>query len=216
MTCGYSWCDSAYDGHSQHVFSNYTAASDAGRLNLAVGAGYATDEDGSARIFVHIADTDGEVDEDVSLSIAAAEELCTTLAEVISIARGMGDSAVAHLTVVDSVRNSLEQVLITDGDGTPKSVIGVSQLKIDAARLMYEVASTAGDDDATGEVAKRWAESNEPEYYAYLTALALTLMTSLVLAPALDCCEAAGAQMRDAVKDAAASAEASRGGDRDA
>ncbi|WP_232717401.1 hypothetical protein [Gordonia metallireducens] len=106
--------------------------------------------------------------------------------------------------------------MITDDNGTVKSVIDIPQLKNDALRLMYEMASTAGDDDATGEVAKRWAASNEPEYYAYLTALALSLMTSLVLAPALDCCEAAGARMRDAVKDAAASAEASHGGDRDA
>ncbi len=112
--------------------------------------------------------------------------------------------------------NESGHVVITDDNGTVKSVIDIPQLKNDALRLMYEMASTAGDDDATGEVAKRWAASNEPEYYAYLTALALSLMTSLVLAPALDCCEAAGARMRDAVKDAAASAEASHGGDRDA
>jgi hypothetical protein len=65
----------------------------------------------------------------------------------------------------------------------------IDKLQSDATLLMYELAVTAGNDEATNRVARRWLTTTDLDYFAYLAAGALTSMVRNVLAPVLDVAE---------------------------
>lgn len=60
--------------------------------------------------------------------------------------------------------------IIIGDDGLPIAHINFDQLHTDATLLMYELAATAGNDQATDEVATRWATKLEPDYMGYVAA----------------------------------------------
>lgn len=75
-------------------------------------------------------------------------------------------------------------VILVDDDGQPISHIDLVRLTADARQLAYEMAATAGDDDATTQVCAKWA--SDPDYFGYLCIRALLVMTRSILAPALE------------------------------
>ena len=79
-----------------------------------------------------------------------------------------------------------DDIVITDEVGRPKSMVDVAQLQSDATRLMYAMAVTAGDDAATDRVGEEWAGRYDPDYFGYLAAGALSLMTRCILGPVLE------------------------------
>jgi len=98
-------------------------------------------------------------------------------------------------------------IIVADDDGAPKSMVDVDRLQSDATRLMYQLAVTAGDDDATDRVAEKWVAAHDPEYFGYLAAAALSLMVRHILGPTLDVCATAGIDLRAGLMDAAKHAE---------
>lgn len=106
-----------------------------------------------------------------------------------------------------------EELMIVDSQGIPVSVVDVAKLQLEATRLMYQMAETAGDDDATDAVAAKWVKAHDPAYFGYLTSAALSLMTRHVLAPVLDVAAEMGVDLRAGLKQAAAETEATLGGD---
>ena len=98
-------------------------------------------------------------------------------------------------------------IIVADDDGTPKSMVDVDRLQTDATRLMYQLAVSAGDDDATDKVSERWVAAHDPDYFGYLAAATLSLLVRNVLAPTLDAAEAVGLHLRDGLRAAASQAE---------
>lgn len=99
------------------------------------------------------------------------------------------------------------QILVTAEDGNVTSFIDVDKLQSDATRLMYQLAVTAGDDDATDEVSTEWVTAHDPEYFGYLAAAALSLMTRCILGPILEVTDAMGVNLRAGLQDSADNAE---------
>ncbi|RPA64900.1 hypothetical protein EF294_07400 [Gordonia oryzae] len=108
--------------------------------------------------------------------------------------------------------NPPSEFFVTGPDGVPESHIQLGALQADATRLMYQLAASAGDDDATDAVANTWVSQHDPQYFGYLAAAALSLMVRCILAPTLDAVAAAGVDLRPGLRRAAADAEAGLGG----
>lgn len=104
-----------------------------------------------------------------------------------------------------------DDIIVTDEDGNAKAFVNVDRLQSDATRLMYAMAVTAGDDDATDKVGADWATQHDPDYFGYLSAAALSLLTRNILAPVLDVAEARGVDLRAGLREAAAAAEETLG-----
>ncbi|MEU9805589.1 hypothetical protein [Mycobacterium sp. NPDC050853] len=101
---------------------------------------------------------------------------------------------------------------IIGDDGQPLGHIDFDQLTLDATLLMYELAVTAGDNDATDRVAAKWVAAHNPDYYGYLCAAALSLTVRHVLAPTLDVTERLGVDLRIGLRRAATEAARDLGG----
>ncbi|GAB36864.1 hypothetical protein [Gordonia otitidis] len=104
-----------------------------------------------------------------------------------------------------------QQILVTGSDGNVESFIDVDKLQSDATRLMYQLAVTAGDDEATDEVSKRWVTAHDPDYFGFLAAAALSLMTRCILGPILEVTDEMGVNLRDGLDSAANNAESTLG-----
>lgn len=78
-----------------------------------------------------------------------------------------------------------ERMLLVDDDGNPLSMIDTDQLQADATRLMYAYAAASGDDAELDRIAREWITRNDPRYFGYLAAAALSLITRNVLEPSL-------------------------------
>lgn len=105
-----------------------------------------------------------------------------------------------------------EAIIIGD-DGLPIGHIDIDRLQADATCLMYEMAASAGDDTATDQVGAKWATTNEPDYFGYLSAAALSLMVRNILAPTLDVAKELGVDLRPGLKKSCADALRDLGGD---
>lgn len=90
--------------------------------------------------------------------------------------------------------------IIVGDDGLPIAHIDFDKLQSDATMYMYEIAASAGDDDATDRVGAKWAASNSGDYFGYLSAAALSLMVRNILAPTLDVAAELGVDLRPALK----------------
>lgn len=88
------------------------------------------------------------------------------------------------------------EAIIVGDDGMPIAHINFDRLTSDATLLMYEMAASAGDNDATDQVGAKWASTNDPDYFGYLCAAALSLMVRNVLAPTLDVADQLGVDLR--------------------
>ena len=104
-----------------------------------------------------------------------------------------------------------QQILVTGSDGNVDSFIDVDQLQSDATRLMYQLAATAGDDEATDKVSNRWVTEHDPDYFGFLAAAALSLMTRCILGPILEVTDEMGVNLRDGLNNAANNAESTLG-----
>lgn len=104
------------------------------------------------------------------------------------------------------------EAIIVGDDGLPLAHIDFDRLQADATMLMYEMAATAGDDDATDVIGAKWAMTNEPDYFGYLSAAALSLMVRNILAPTLDVAKELGVDLRPGLKRACESALSDLGG----
>ncbi|MFA7511123.1 MAG: hypothetical protein WCZ29_11640 [Mycolicibacterium vanbaalenii] len=102
--------------------------------------------------------------------------------------------------------NMPPEAIIVGDDGLPIGHVNFDQLTADATLLMYDMAVTAGDDDATDKVAMKWAGAHEPDYFGYLCASALSLMTRHILGPTLDVTDRVGVDLRTGLKQASAAA----------
>ncbi|CAM3224668.1 hypothetical protein [Tsukamurella hominis] len=109
-------------------------------------------------------------------------------------------------------RNPPAEFFIADEKGLPIGHIDVDKLQSDATLLMYDLAETAGDDEATDRVAEKWVTATDPQYYSYLAAAALSLTVRHVLAPSLDVAQRAGIDLRAGLRRAAAYARRDLGG----
>lgn len=108
--------------------------------------------------------------------------------------------------------NIPSEAIIVDKDGLPIAHIDFDKLQSDAVRLMYEMAVTAGDDDATDQAGAKWASTNSPDYFGYLCSAALSLMVRNILAPTLDVAAGLGVDLRPGLKSACADALRDLGG----
>ncbi|WP_370332600.1 hypothetical protein [Mycolicibacterium hippocampi] len=106
------------------------------------------------------------------------------------------------------------EAIIVDNDGMPIAHVDFDKLQSDATMLMYEMAASAGDDDATDQVGAKWAGSNDPDYFGYLCSAALSLMVRNILAPTLDVASEVGVDLRPGLKRACDDAVRDLGGDR--
>lgn len=104
------------------------------------------------------------------------------------------------------------EAFIVDDNGIPISHVDIDRLQSDATLLMYEMAATAGNDDATDAVAIRWTTRCDPDYFGYLTAAALSLMTRNILAPILDVTDELGVNLRAGLRNASNDAHRDLGG----
>ena len=104
-----------------------------------------------------------------------------------------------------------DQYIITGDNGEPVAAVDLDKLQSDATRLMYALAATAGDDQATDQVALRWSSTLDPDYFGYVAAGALSLLVRHVLGPTLDVTDQLGVDLRRGLRDAAANAEANLG-----
>lgn len=107
-----------------------------------------------------------------------------------------------------------DQILVTDDDGSPLSIIDVDKMQSDSTRLMYEMAASAGDDAATDAIGIAWAAALHPDQMGYVSAGALSLLTRNVLAPLLDVLDEVmpKAQFRAKLAEARDNAEATLNG----
>jgi hypothetical protein len=96
--------------------------------------------------------------------------------------------------------------IIVDDDGLPVAHVNFDRLTSDATLLMYEMATTAGDDAATDQVAVKWSSTHSPDHFGYLCASALSLTVRHILAPTLDTCERLGVDLRHGLRKASADA----------
>lgn len=106
-----------------------------------------------------------------------------------------------------------EAIIIGD-DGMPVAHVDFDKLQSDATMLMYEMAASAGDDDATDQVGAKWAMTNNPDYFGYLCSAALSLMVRNILAPTLDVAAELGVDLRPGLKSACTDALRDLGGGR--
>lgn len=102
--------------------------------------------------------------------------------------------------------NMPPEAIIVGDDGMPIGHVNFDQLTTDATLLMYEMACTAGDDTATDKVAIKWAGRHDPDYFGYLCASALSLMTRHILGPTLEVTDTVGVNLRAGLKQASADA----------
>lgn len=105
------------------------------------------------------------------------------------------------------------EAFIVGADGLPIAHVDFDKLTTDATKLMYELAVTAGDDDATDAVARRWVSRLEPTYFGYVAAAALSLTVRNILGPTLDAAQAVGLDLRGGLKRATADALRDLGGE---
>lgn len=92
------------------------------------------------------------------------------------------------------------EAIIVDDNGVPIAHVDFDKLTSDATLLMYEMAATAGDDDATDAVGAKWAMSNDPHYFGYLCAAALSLTVRNILTPTLEVAAELGVDLRPGLK----------------
>lgn len=104
------------------------------------------------------------------------------------------------------------EAVIVDDDGMPIAHVDFDRLQSDATMYMYEMAASAGDDDATDVVGAKWAMSNSPDYFGYLSAAALSLLVRNILAPTLDVAAELGVNLRPGLRSACADALRDLGG----
>lgn len=105
------------------------------------------------------------------------------------------------------------EAIIVGDDGMPIAHIDFDQLQSDATVYMYEMASTAGDGEATDQIGAKWATANDPSYFGYLSAAALSLMVRSILAPTLDVAAELGVDLRPGLKKSCADALRDLGGE---
>ncbi len=105
------------------------------------------------------------------------------------------------------------EAFVVDNDGLPMAHIDFDKLQSDAVRLMYEMAASAGDDDATDQACVKWVTATEPDYFGYLCTAALSLMVRNILAPTLDVAAELGVDLRPGLKRACDDALRDLGGD---
>ena len=109
--------------------------------------------------------------------------------------------------------NTPREAIIVDANGMPIGHMNIDQMHADACRLVYELAVTAGDDDATDTVSERWlTTTRDLDYFGYLTAAALPMMVRDILGPILDACDVAGIHLRPGLQAAAQDALRTLGG----
>ncbi|WP_347956451.1 hypothetical protein [Gordonia aichiensis] len=101
--------------------------------------------------------------------------------------------------------------LIVGDDGEPIAFMDYDKMTADATRLMYQIAMTAGDDEATDQVGIEWTRRLDPDYYGYVAAGALSLMVRCILAPILEVTDELGVDLRKGLRDSATNAEATLG-----
>jgi hypothetical protein len=92
------------------------------------------------------------------------------------------------------------EAIVIDDDGLPVGHIDFDRLQSDATMLMYQMATTAGDNNATDQVGAKWAGAHEPDYFGYLCSAALSLMTRCILAPTLDVAAELGVDLRPGLR----------------
>ncbi|BBY42185.1 hypothetical protein [Mycolicibacterium celeriflavum] len=109
--------------------------------------------------------------------------------------------------------NTPPEAFIVGDNGLPLGHINIDQLQADATLLMYEMAAAAGNDTATDQVSIKWASTHDPDYFGYLCAAALSLMTRHVLAPTLDVTAQLGTDLRPGLHQASDDAHRDLGGD---
>ncbi|UQE74699.1 hypothetical protein MYK68_18620 [Gordonia sp. PP30] len=102
--------------------------------------------------------------------------------------------------------NPPSEFYVVDDQGMPLAHVDLDRLQADATVLMYDMASTAGDDASTDAVAAHWSGKHDPDYFGYLCAAALSLMTRCVLASTLDAVAASGVDLRPILRASAADA----------
>lgn len=100
-----------------------------------------------------------------------------------------------------------DQILVIDDSGQPKSMVDVDRLHADSVRLMYQMAVTAGDDDATDKVSTEWVGRLDPDYFGYVAAGALSLLVRNILGPVLEVTDRLGVDLRQGLRAAAENAE---------
>lgn len=98
------------------------------------------------------------------------------------------------------------EAFIVDATGAPIAHMNFDRISTDATLLMYELAATAGDDEATDRVSTEWVTRLGPATFGYVAAAALSLTVRNILGPTLDVCAAVGADLRPGLKSAAADA----------
>lgn len=104
------------------------------------------------------------------------------------------------------------EAIIVDNDGLPIAHVNFDKLQADATLLMYEMAASAGNDDATDQVGAKWAGRNDPDHFGYLCAAALSLMVRNILAPTLDVAAELGVDLRPGLRSACTDAFRDLGG----
>lgn len=84
-----------------------------------------------------------------------------------------------------------DNLVLTDDDGNAVGMINMPQLQSHATRLMYHMAASAGNDEETDRVGEEWAlKFDSPQYFGWVCACALSLMTRHILGPALEVIDA--------------------------
>lgn len=104
--------------------------------------------------------------------------------------------------------------LIVDDDGMPIAHVDFDRISTDATLFMYDLAATAGDDEATDRVSAEWVNRLGPATFGYVAAAALSLTVRNILGPTLDVCAAVGADLRPGLKSAAADARRDLGAEK--
>ena len=109
-------------------------------------------------------------------------------------------------------RNPPAEFFVADEQGMPIGHVNVDRLQSDATLLMYDMAASAGDDDATDRVSVEWLSRHDPEYFGYIATAALSLTVRCILGPVLEACDAAGLHLRPGLLDARDNAHRTLGG----
>ena len=95
------------------------------------------------------------------------------------------------------------EAFIVDATGAPIAHVDFDRISTDATLFMFDLAVTAGDDDATDRVSGEWVARLGPTTFGYVAAAALSLTVRNILGPTLDACAAIGVDLRPGLKSAA-------------
>lgn len=93
--------------------------------------------------------------------------------------------------------------VILDDSGVPSAAINVEQIRADVMSLVWHLAATAGDEDATDRVMTGFVDGHDVDYAGCVTTAALSVLVADVLAPAFAVCRAAGHDLQAALADLA-------------